>query len=34
MLEYNNMAKYYDLFYSNKSYENEISFLKKLKVNR
>ena len=34
MLEYNNMAKYYDLFYSNKSYENEISFLKKLIGNR
>jgi len=27
MLEYKNMAKYYDLFYKNKSYENEVKFL-------
>lgn len=34
MIEYNSMAKYYDLFYSNKSYERETDFLKKLIGNR
>ena len=34
MNEYNSMAKYYDLFYSNKSYERETDFLKKLIGNR
>lgn len=34
MVEYNSMAKYYDLFYSNKSYERETDFLKELIGNR
>ena len=34
MIEYNSMAKYYDLFYSNKSYERETDFLKELIGNR
>lgn len=34
MIEYNSMAKYYDLFYSNKSYERETYFLKELIGNR
>lgn len=34
MVEYNSMAKYYDLFYSNKSYERETDFLKELMGNR
>lgn len=27
MLEYKEMAKYYDMFYSNKSYEKEVEFI-------
>ena len=34
MFEYQNMAKYYDLFYKNKSYEKEVDFLKNLIGNR
>ena len=34
MVEYSSMAKYYDLFYSNKSYERETDFLKELIGNR
>lgn len=34
MFEYKEMAKYYDLFYSNKSYENEVRFLENLIGNR
>ena len=34
MVEYNRMAKYYDLFYSNKSYERETEFLKEFIGNR
>ncbi len=34
MLEYKNMAKYYDLFYYNKSYEKEPKFLENLIGNR
>ena len=30
MCEYQEMAKYYDLFYSNKSYDKEVLFLKRL----
>lgn len=29
-MEYKEFAKYYDIFYQNKNYENEVSFLKKL----
>ncbi len=34
MCEYKEMAKYYDLFYSNKSYEKEVLFLKNLIGNK
>lgn len=34
MCEYQEMAKYYDLFYSNKSYDKEVLFLKSLIGNR
>lgn len=34
MFEYKEMAKYYDLFYSNKSYQKEVDFLAKLIGNR
>lgn len=34
MYEYQKMAKYYDLFYSNKSYDKEVLFLKSLIGNR
>ena len=34
MCEYKEMAKYYDLFYANKSYDREVIFLKKLIGNR
>lgn len=34
MCEYKEMAKYYDLFYSNKSYDKEVCFLKSLIGNR
>ncbi len=34
MFEYKEMAKYYDLFYYNKSYEKEVKFLENLIGNR
>lgn len=34
MCEYKEMAKYYDLFYSNKYYDKEVCFLKSLIGNR
>ena len=34
MYEYQHMAKYYDMFYSNKSYDNEVDFLINIIGNR
>ena len=34
MFEYKDMAKYYDLFYKNKSYEKEVEFITQLIGNR